>query len=63
MTKKDYVLFAKVLNNTLKHYNQGLPVEVGEFVHILMGYMTEALSEDNERFDEAKFRRAVYGKK
>ena len=57
MTRKDYKLIASELNDTLMKYGySGVPT-FGDAVDALI----IALKSDNPRFNEDKFREAVYG--
>lgn len=62
MTKKDYIIIAKVLNSVYTAELINLPVPQEE--HILFGEIVDLLSsafkQDNERFQWEKFKQAVY---
>ena len=59
MTKKDYILIAKHLNESYHKINKDDSDECYGFISAVKSVIS-ALSEDNYRFDKERFINAVY---
>ena len=59
MTKKDYIKLAKILNETLNQV-QDPNVHSRLAFDYMVSHLCTMLKEDNDRFNNQKFRDAVY---
>lgn len=58
MTKKDYIIIAKAINKTYKLFAVQ-PADL-DVVNDLVSRLVWEMHRDNERFDEVRFREAIY---
>jgi hypothetical protein len=59
MTEKDYILIAKVINETINENPMYHPTRI--VFHDLVDRLAKELKQDNIRFEKDKFIRAVFG--
>ena len=55
MTKKDYIVIAKVINEELKQWDKGLTPQVISSINNIALALSNVMADDNPRFNRDKF--------